>query len=158
MTGFRCIPIPAAVADRFRRTRTDDRGQKVLVREPGPDSRCPCRHCLRFAEPGQPVLLASYDLPKPQGVYWTPSPIFVHANSCPRYEMTDHIPEIVRGALVSLRAYDSKDLCLYDLGHVSEGTAIDDALAHALDDARTSYVNIHTAKPGCFFCRVERLL
>jgi hypothetical protein len=62
----------------------------------------------------------------------------------------------VRPRLVSVRAYDAEDMCLYDLGHVADGTAIDDALARALDDDRTAFVNIHTAKPGCMLCRVER--
>jgi len=158
MPDFRCIAIPTEAAERFRSSGVDDHGNPLRRREPGPDSRCPCRHCLSFAAPGETVLLGSYDLSKPKGVYWTPSPIFVHADSCPRYARTNHIPEIVRGALVSLRAYDAEDQCLYEFGHVSEGTEIDEALQHALNDSRTGYVNIHTAKPGCFFCRVERLL
>jgi hypothetical protein len=30
-------------------------------------------------------------------------------------------------------------------------------IAGALADRRTDYVNIHTARPGCFLCRVERV-
>jgi hypothetical protein len=55
-----------------------------------------------------------------------------------------------------VRAYDAEDMCLYELGHVSEGDAVDAALARAIDDARTAFVNIHTARPGCLLCRVER--
>jgi Protein of unknown function (DUF1203) len=95
----------------------------------------------------------SYDLRRPRGVYWTPSPIFVHAEPCERFTAVNEVPEIVRGTLVSLRSYDSEDMCLYDLG---QGTEIDEPLTRALNDPRTAYVNIHTAKPGCFFCRVER--
>ena len=72
------------------------------------------------------------------------------------FTAVSEIPEVVRGTLVSLRSYDSQDMCLYDLGHVSEGTEIDEPLRRALDYPRTAYVNIHTAKPGCFLCRVER--
>jgi hypothetical protein len=42
------------------------------------------------------------------------------------------------------------------LGHVSDGDAVDMALARAMGDERTAFVNIHTAKPGCLLCRVER--
>ena len=64
--------------------------------------------------------------------------------------------EIVRDRLVSVRAYDARDFCLYDLGDVRDGREIDALLARALADRRTDFVNIHTARPGCFLCRVER--
>jgi hypothetical protein len=48
-------------------------------------------------------------------------------------------------------------MCLYDLGHAAPGDEIDAALDRALGDARTAFVNIHTAKPGCLLCRVERV-
>jgi hypothetical protein len=156
MPEFRCLPIADAVAERFRATDRDDRGHAFRRRQPGSDSRCPCRACLRYAQPGETVLLGSYDLPRPQGVYWTPSPIFLHESQCAPFAAVNAIPEIVRGALVSVRAYDADDLCIYELGHAAEGGEIDDALTRALGDRRTDFVNIHTAKPGCLLCRVER--
>ena len=157
MTAFRCIPIPTETAARFRATGRDDAGNTLRQRVRGPDSSCPCRHCLRYARPGETVLLGSYHLPEPLGVYWTPSPIFVHANDCPRHDRHDEIPEIVRGSFVSVRAYDAEDQCLYGLGQVCEGKDVDAPLERALADPRTAFVNIHTAKPGCLLCRVERL-
>jgi hypothetical protein len=156
MTDFRCLPIEAETVERFRTTGHDDRNNELRVRSPGPDSRCPCRYCLRYGKDGEQVLLGSYDLPRPQGVYWTPSPIFLHAGPCERFDRINETPEIVRGALVSVRAYDAEDQCLYDLGHVGDGTEVDEPLRRALTDNRTAYVNIHTAKPGCMLCRVER--
>jgi hypothetical protein len=156
MTDFRCLPIETETAERFRATGRDDRDNELGRRSPGPDSRCPCRYCLRYCQAGQIALLGSYNLPRPQGVYWTPSPIFVHAEVCERYARINHIPEIVRGSLVSIRAYDVDDQCVYELGHVGDGTEVDEALLRALGDDRTAYVNIHTAKPGCMLCRVER--
>jgi hypothetical protein len=153
---FKCIPISTASAERFRTTGADENGNELRRREPAADSRCPCRHCLAYAQEGQLMLLGSYNLPRPRGVYWTPSPIFVHAEACSRYDRVNHIPDIVRGALVSVRAYDSEDQCLYDLGHVCDGADVDEALLRALSDPRTDFVNIHTAKPGCMLCRAER--
>ncbi len=56
---------------------------------------------------------------------------------------------------MSVRAYDAEQMVLYDLGQVAEGPQADAPLARALADPRTSFVNIHTAKPGCLLCRVE---
>jgi hypothetical protein len=156
MTRFACIAIDPEIAARFRATGRDDRGQAVHRMIAPADFAYPCRVCLRYARAGEAVLLGSYNLPKPQGVYWTPSPIFVHAEPCTPFAGEDEVAEIVRrNALVSVRAYDAEGMCLYDLGQVSDGAAVDAPLARALDDGRTSFVNIHTARPGCLLCRVE---
>jgi len=56
-----------------------------------------------------------------------------------------------------VRAYDTDDLCIYVLGDVCDGTDVERLLERALADCRTDYVNIHTARPGCFLCRVEQV-
>ena len=158
MTAFRCVPIATEVAERFRRTGRDDRGQPLqrrVVQRPG----LPCRYCLQPSQPGEVMLLGSYDLPHPQGVYWTPSPIFLHADACPRFEAANTIaPTVAQNALVSVRSYDAAELCLYDLGEVCAGEAVAVPLQRALADPRTRFINIHTAKPGCLLCTVERLV
>jgi hypothetical protein len=157
MTAFRCIPIATEIAERFRRTGVDDNGNTLRRVEATTEGGFPCRHCLRCAVPGEMMLLGSYNLPRPQGIYWTPSPIFLHAESCPRFSAENQVAPIVRSnALVSVRAYDNADQCIYDLGHVCPGNDIDAPLERALSDSRTNFVNIHTARPGCLLSRVER--
>ena len=156
MPRFRCVPIPTEAALRFRRTGRDDRGgalHRRVVDGPG----FPCRHCLRLGEPGEAMLLGSYDLPRPRGVYWTPSPIFLHERDCARFEAADRIaPVVAANGLVSVRSYDAEEMCLYDLGQVCGGEDVEAPLTRALDDPRTRFVNIHTARPGCLLCAVER--
>lgn len=157
MTPFQCIPIPTETAARFRASDVDDNGNAVrrVVSEGGGGS--PCRHCLTFAAAGEAMLLGSYNLPRPRGIYWTPSPIFVHAGECPRFTAPNRVAPIIgQGALVSVRAYDGADACVYDLGVVCPGAEVDAPLARALADPRTSFVNVHTARPGCLLARVER--
>jgi hypothetical protein len=155
MTSFRCTPIPTETARRWRATGRDDRGQ-ALHRRPVDGPGFPCRHCLRLGLPGEEMLLGSYDLPRPQGVYWTPSPIFVHAEDCPAFEAIDAMAPIVdANSLVSLRSYDAAGLCLYDLGVVVTGDAAEAPLARALADPRVAHVNIHTARPGCLLTIVQ---
>jgi hypothetical protein len=150
--------MPTETADRFRRTGLDDRGNTLRRMEATADGMFPCRHCLRRGAPGEMMLLGSYDLPGPLGIYWTPSPIFVHAAACARYTAADEVAPIVRGnPLISVRVYDRDDQCVYDLGHVGPGADVDAPLHHALSDPRTAFLNIHTARPGCMLCRVERI-
>jgi len=158
MTSFRCVPIDTAIADRFRRTGKDDNGNVLRQIVASKAGGFPCRHCLRLAEPGETMLLGSYNLPRPRGIYWAPSPIFLHQDECPRAEAENEIAPIVRGnSLVSVRAYDAADQCLYELGEVCAGADVDGPLERALSDPRTAFVNIHTARPGCLLSRVERL-
>ena len=155
MIGFRCIPMDTASAIRFRQTGRDDAGNSLhrkIANHPAP-----CRHCLADSQIGAPVLLGSYHFGRPLGVYWTPSPIFLHAEPCERFEQADIVPEIVRHRLVSVRAYDADDMCIYELGDVCDGTEVERLLDRALTDRRTDYVNIHAARPGCFLRRVERV-
>ena len=155
MNDFRCIPIPTETAARFRRTGTDDAGN-TLRRVVAAGGGSPCRHCMRLGQAGEVMLLGSYNLPGPLGIYWTPSPIFVHAEPCEAFSATNALPEIVRYCQVSVRSSDQDDQCIYDLGEVTEGRSVDAPLARAIADPRTKFVNIHTAKPGCMLCRVER--
>jgi hypothetical protein len=157
VTAFQCLPIPTDIADRFRSTGLDDNGNTLRRIVATPDGAFPCRHCLRLGAPGETMLLGSYNLPRPRGIYWTPSPIFVHADDCPRFTAASEIAPIVRlNGLVSVRAYDAADQCIYDLGQVCSGEAVDAPLERALDDPRCAFVNIHTARPGCLLSRVER--
>lgn len=156
MSRFRCVPMPTATAERFRASGRDDAGN-ALRQVVSTGAGAPCRHCLRNGARGEVMLLGSYHLPAPTGIYWTPSPIFLHAESCPRYEGEDEIAAIVRTSLVSVRAYDADQNVIYDLGQVADGPDADAPLARALADPRTSFVNLHTAKPGCLLCRVERV-
>lgn len=155
-TRFHCIPMDAESAARFRTTQRDDRGGAVHARAvDGPGF--PCRACLRLGRPGEAMLLASWDLPLPQGPYWTPSPVFLHAQECGGAPVEDALPETVTAnAIVSLRHYDADGMCLYDLGVVVPGAEAEAALRARIDDPRVAFVNIHTARPGCWLTRVER--
>jgi hypothetical protein len=157
MPRFRCVPIPTETAARWRAEGRDDRGNTLVERiVDGPGF--PCRHCLRLGEPGERLLLGSYDLPRPQGVYWTPSPIFLHAADCPRFTTEDEIaPIVLAPGIVSVRSYDAAQMCLYDLGAISEGPDVAPILARAVADPRTRFINIHTARPGCLLTAVEKL-
>jgi hypothetical protein len=156
MSTFRCLPMDTVAATRFRATGRDDRGGPV-IRRIVEGLGFPCRHCLRLGRPGEAMLLASWDLPKPQGPYWTPSPVFLHAVECPRTELSDALPETVTAnAIVSLRHYDVAGMCLYDLGVVVPGEGAEAALRARIGDPRVACVNIHTARPGCWLSRIEK--
>ncbi len=158
MPKFRCVPMETEIGDRFRRTEFDDNGNALRHMDASNAGGFPCRHCLQCAAPGEAMLLMSYNLPWPRGICWTPSPIFVHAEACKRFASENEVAPIVRlNTLVSVRAYDASDQCIYELGQVCSGGEVDTPLERALSDGRTAFVNVHTARPGCLLSRVERI-
>ena len=157
MPRFRCIAMPTEDAARFRATSRDERGN-ALIRRVVDGPGFPCRHCLQLGAAGEEMLLGSWDLPRPMGVYWTPSPIFLHARDCARFDEADAIaPTVMANGIVSVRSYDADQLCLYDLGQVCAGEDVEAPLMRALGDPRTRFVNIHTARPGCWLAGAELL-
>jgi hypothetical protein len=156
--SFRCISIETEVADRFRQTGKDDAGEdlrRMTVHRVEGGGAYPCRHCLGLVEDGHDALLGSYHLTRPQGAYWTPSPIFVHADACQRFDEHDLLPGFMRHRPLAVRAYYADDMMIYDLSDVAAGAKVDPLIERCVSDPRTSYANIHTAQYGCFLCRVE---
>jgi len=115
MSGFRCVPNPTETAARWRATGLDDFGNP-LRRIISTGTGTPCRHCLQNAAKGEAVLLGYFRLIGPTGIYWTPSPIFLHERDCAAYAGEGEIAPIVRTSLVLVRAYDASQMVLYDLG------------------------------------------
>ncbi|MGE5146586.1 MAG: DUF1203 domain-containing protein [Candidatus Eiseniibacteriota bacterium] len=155
---FRCIPIDSAVADRFRASGRDDAGdglKRITVHRVAGGANYPCRHCLAPVEDGRDALLGSYHLDRPHGAYWTPSPIFVHADGCAPFDEPDRLPDVLRRPLLSVRAYDAAEQLIYELSDVAPGAEVDPLIERCLADDRTQFLNLHTARFGCFLCRVE---
>jgi hypothetical protein len=155
---FRCLAMPTAKADQFRTSGIDDFGNRTRMLTADADTGYFCRQCLGQAGKGRAVLLGSYNVEEPKGHYWQPSPIFIHAESCPRFTRDDEIPPAIRAIqLVNVRPYDRDDRLLYDLNDTVTGDRLEALLARCLADERTRFANIHSGRPGCFLCRVERL-
>jgi len=149
--------MPTATADRFRTSGIDDFGNPVRALTADADHGYFCRHCLAQPGKGRAVLLGSCNIAQPKGHYWQPSPIFIHDSSCPRYADDGAIPSAVRAIqLINVRPYDRDDRLLYDLNDATTGDRLEALLARCFADERTRFANIHTGRPGCFLCRVER--
>jgi Protein of unknown function (DUF1203) len=119
------------------------------------DDGSPCRRCLRFAEPGDELLLLRYDPFTVRSPYTGEGPVFVHANGCDAHVPEPGVvPEQVRaGRMFSVRGYD-EDAMMLDAAVVS-GDALADR-ARALLDEGAAFVHAHFAGAGCFAFRIDR--
>src|ERR1041385_3802406 len=109
-SNFRIVPLPTEIAEAARRAVEAGAPDHAVVTADSP-SGYPCRHCLRWAEPGERMVLFPFAAIPPGYPYSESGPIFVHAEPCQRYAVTDQYPEEFRKNRV-VQGYDSNSRML----------------------------------------------
>src|SRR3954449_1260618 len=134
---FRIIPLPAEIADEARRVVNAGAADHALITVDSPESS-PCRHCLRWAQPGERVILFPYAAIPSGHPYSEAGPIFVHADECQRYSATNEYPAEFRSGRV-FRAYDSN----YNIidAQVLDGTEPEVMIESLFQNADTAFVD-----------------
>ena len=142
----------AATADALRADVAADvlAAQRVVLTE----RDAPCRQCLQLGEPGEEMLLLTYQPFRGESPYAVPSPVFLHAEPCDTYAASD-LPAFVRdGGLRAIRSYDA-DHAIVE-GAVVSPAEIVSTIGRLLDHERAAYVHVHCAVNGCFTFRADR--
>jgi hypothetical protein len=151
-SAYRIIPLPTEIADAARRALNAGAADHALVTVNSPRSS-PCRHCLRWAQPGERVILFPYAAIPDGHPYSEAGPIFVHANECQRYSATDEYPADFRNGRV-FRAYDSNyNIIDAEIVNGSEPEAVVERLFQNPD---TAFVDARSVTHGCFTFRIQR--
>jgi Protein of unknown function (DUF1203) len=117
----------------------------------------PCRHCLGNIAADRPMLVLAFrPFPAPQP-FAEQGPIFLHAESCTRYNGGGAMPAIFDGVPdVIVRGYGPDDRIVYGTGQVVRMEHVE-ARAHDLlvrDDV--AYLHVRSARNNCYQCRIER--
>jgi len=151
-SSFRIVPLPTEIAEAARRAIKTGAADHALITAESPGSS-PCRHCLRWAQPGERVILFPYAA-IPSGLpYSETGPIFVHAEKCERYGGTNEYPAEFRNGRV-FRAYDSN----YNLidAQVMNGSEPETVIERLFQNADAAFVDVRSVTHGCFTFRVQR--
>jgi hypothetical protein len=149
---FRILPLPTEVAEAARHAVKAGASDHAIVSADSPGSS-PCRHCLRWAQPGERVILFPYAAIPSGHPYSETGPIFVHADECQRYSATNEYPADFRNGRV-FRAYDSKyNIIEAEIVNGSEPEAVIESLFQNPD---TAFVDVRSVTHGCFTFRVQR--
>ena len=150
-SGFRIIPLPTEIADAARSEVNMGAADHALITVDTPQSS-PCRHCLRWAQPGERVILFPYSAIPSGHPYSETGPIFVHANECPRYSATNEYPADFREGRV-FRAYDSN----YNIidAEIVNGSEPEAVIQTLFQNAETAFIDIRSVTRGCFTFRVQ---
>jgi hypothetical protein len=114
----------------------------------------PCRVSLEDAEPGERLILLPFEHQDAHSPYRAAGPIFVREAASAPFDAVDVVPPVLRGRLLSLRAYDAAGF-IVDADVVS-GDDVEAAIARFFARDEASYLHVHNAKRGCFACRIER--
>src|ERR1700739_118102 len=104
ISNFRIVPLATEVAAAARRMTARAASDHVTVVATSPNV-FPCRPCLRWARPGERMILFPYAAIPAGHPYSESGPIFVHAEPCERYGTTDKYPADFRKGRV-MRAYN----------------------------------------------------
>src|SRR6266542_2729775 len=149
---FRIVPLPTETAEKARRMAASGASDHAIVIADSPRGY-PCRHCLRFAQPGERVVLFPYQAIPAGHPYSENGPVFVHAESCERYAATHEFPADFREGRV-MRAYNSKfDMIDAEIVGQSEPEPVVEKL---LQNPETAFVDARSVTRGCFTFRIQR--
>ena len=151
-SAFRIVPLPTEIAQSARRlAKTGEPDHAIVVA----DSLhgYPCRHCLRWAKPGESVILFPYASIPPGHPYSETGPIFVHAEQCERYGPTGEYPIDFRNGR-AFRAYDA-DYNMID-AEVANGNDPEAVIEKLFGNPKTKFVDARSVTRGCFTFRIQR--
>lgn len=151
-SNFRIIPLPTDVAEEARRAAAAGATDHTIITVASPNE-APCRHCLRWARPGERVILFPYASIPPGRPYSETGPIFVHADECQRYAASDQFPADFRRNRV-MRAYDSNDDMID--ARVIDGDEIEPVVEELLHNPATAFLQARSVSRGCYTFRMER--
>jgi hypothetical protein len=152
-SNFRIVPLRPEIAEAARTAAEAGAADHRVVMADAPRGY-PCRHCLRWAQPGERMVLFSYAAIPPGRPYSESGPIFVHAEACERYRATDQYPADFREGRV-FRAYNSnRDMMDAEVANGSEPEAVVEKL---LQNLETAFVDARSVSRGCFTFRIERI-
>src|SRR5688572_20106083 len=105
-SSFRIVPIRTEIAESARREARGGAADHVFVTADSARG-FPCRHCLRWAQRGERMILFPFAAIPPGRPYSETGPIFVHAEPCERYATTHEYPSEFREGRV-VRAYNAR--------------------------------------------------
>ena len=151
-TSYRVVPLPSEVAASARRAAEAGAPDHAVISVTSPNE-APCRHCLRWAQPGEQVVLFPYASIAPGRPYAESGPIFVHAAPCERYQAIDEFPAAFRQGRV-IRAYDWEQNMI--AGEIVNGRKPETVIEKLFENPETEFIQVRSADRGCYTFGIAR--
>jgi hypothetical protein len=154
MSSIRIVAIPTQIAEAVR-TNLKAPGYRFPAHAELATDDAPCRHCLRtiFAQKDRRILF-TYDRFAGVESLPQPGPVYIHADSCPRYGENTGFPEELRGSPRTLEAY-ARGRRLVAQEYVADGE-FEPAIEKLFSHSEVDYLQVNSTTAGCFTFRIER--
>lgn len=154
MIPFRVVAMPTEVATQVRKTMHAPKFGFPAHAELATDE-APCRHCLRLTATGEDRrILFTYDRFEGVEALPQPGPVYVHEQSCSRYQADAGFPEELRSSPRTLEAY-ALGRRLLGQEYVADGR-FEPAIERLFGQEEVDYIQVHSTTAGCFTFRIER--
>jgi hypothetical protein len=149
---FRVVPLQTKIAEAARAALEAGAPDHAVVTADSPRGY-PCRHCLRWAQPGERMILFPFASVPPGHPYSESGPIFVHADPCERYRATDEYPADFREGRV-VRVYNSQHNMI--AAEVANGVGPEALIERFLQMPETAFIHVRSVSRGCYTMEIER--
>jgi hypothetical protein len=149
---FRVVPLSSEIAEAARRTGAAGAADHTIMVADSPNSY-PCRHCLRWAESGERVVLFPFTSVSSGSPYAESGPVFVHAEPCEQYADTDTYPAQFRHGR-ALRAYDARRMMIDAI--VVNGDGPEAGIEKLLENPETDFIHVRSVTRGCYTMGIAR--
>lgn len=150
---FRIVPIATEVAEAGRLAAGNGASDHAVVTVDLARAY-PCRHCLRWAQPGEQVILFPYASVPAGHPYSETGPIFIHVEACQRYPTTDEFPPDFREGRV-FRAYNANHYMID--AEVANGSDPEAVVEKLLKNPETAFVHARSVTRGCYTFGIARI-
>jgi hypothetical protein len=117
------------------------------------DANYPCRVSLTDAQPGDELLLVNYEHHPVDSPYRMRFAIYVRRGE-EQYDAIDQVPEQLRKRVLAVRSFDADGMMLDR--ELIDGGQVEQAIERLFANARTAYLHVHYAAPGCYAARIDR--
>ncbi|MBC8242529.1 MAG: DUF1203 domain-containing protein [Alphaproteobacteria bacterium] len=145
------------LVENFQRGGADANGQ-TPERCISDGSGLPCRHCLREIEAGAAYLILALRPFPDLHPYAELGPIFLHAESCPKYQINDGLPEILANRpLALIKGYGADNRIKYGTGRIVEAADISAGATDIFLTTDVAYIHVRSATNNCYTCRIDRV-
>lgn len=134
-------------------TKLKEKGVVTYIADSNPGF--PCRVTLKDVHPGERLLLLNYIHLNVDSPYRASHAIFIKDGGSTENCAINEVPETVANRPVSIRGYDNQHMMIE--ANAVEGLESKKCIQIMLNNNNVAYIQIHTAKRGCFLTNVERI-
>lgn len=152
VSSFTITPLSPEFVDRVRATRRDDFGRAVRVTVATGGE--PLRDQLRRAEPGERLILCSYQAVALPSEFAEVGPVFVSAEGVAGPACSGELPPGYFNRLFAVRAYDAGDRIVRST--LVEPAEAPEKFRELLAPAGVACLHARFAGHGCYAARIAR--